>query len=105
MVGSRLWREAIEEERISENQYFSYNDKRFDSTEFSTEEIFQMARSVEKQVNSPFKNLARWGRIYRKMMKQRNWSFILNNVLGLPKIILKAVFNPPFELRPEEIHS
>jgi anaerobic magnesium-protoporphyrin IX monomethyl ester cyclase len=105
MVGSRLWREAIEDGRISENQYFSYNDKRFDSTEFSSEEIFQIARTVEKQVNSPFTNLTRWGRIYRKMIKQRNWSFIFYNILGIPKIVLKAVLNPPYELRPEEIHS
>ncbi len=105
LIGSELWRVAIEEGRIKPHQMFTYNDKKFGSTEFSTAEIMKMAEKVERQVNSPIANPMRYVRIARKLVKQRSWSMITMNLLRLPIVIKNYLFSHPYEMVPEELHS
>lgn len=105
LVGSQLWGDAIKNGIINENQYYTFNDKKFSTTEFTTEEIFQFAKKVENQINSPFRNPSRWKRIFRKIIKQKKWQMLFNNIIALPNILYKGLLNKPFEIMPEEKHN
>lgn len=105
IIGSELWKQAIEQGQISSEQYFTYNDKKFATTEFTTEELIKMAMETEHTVNSPLKNPSRYIRIVKKFIRQRKWSMIGNNFIRLPLIIKNFLFEHPYEVIPDEYHQ
>ncbi|MFW9924859.1 MAG: B12-binding domain-containing radical SAM protein [Candidatus Thorarchaeota archaeon] len=103
--GSEMWTEAIEKGQLQTNQYYTYNDKKFGTTQYTTEELFTLAKVAEDYINSPIKNPGRYVRIVRKFIKQGNWQLITNNLARLPSIIQKLLIEHPYEIVPEELHG
>ncbi len=104
-VGSDLWREAIQKGKISPTQYYSYNDKSYGTTEFTTDEIFDLAMKAEYLINSPILNPRRYLRLIRKLVKQKNWSLIGQNLARLPLIIRDVWKQHPYEIVPDDLHA
>lgn len=105
LVGSDFWQQAIEKGSIEPNQYYTYNDKKFGTTEFTTDEIFNLALEAESLINSPILNPKRYLRLVRKLVKQKNWSLITQNMIRLPLIIKDVWKQHTYEMVPDELHG
>ncbi len=104
-IGSDLWREAVQKGEISPTQYYTYNDKSYGTTEFTTDEIFGLAMKAEYLINSPIVNPKRYFRLIRKLVKQKNWSLIGQNLIRLPFIIKDVWKQHPYEMVPQDLHG
>jgi len=104
LIGSDFWQQAIQTGAIKPNQYYTYNDKSFGTTEFTTEEIFDLALEAESLINSPILNPKRYFRLVRKLVKQKNWSLIKQNIIRLPLIIRDVWKQHTYEMVPDEFH-
>ncbi len=102
LIGSKLWEEAVSEGKIRPTQMYTYNDKSFSTTEFTSKEILDLTMKAEHQINSPLKNPIRYIRIVRKFIKQRSWSMIGNNLIRIPLIARNFLFKHPYEMIPED---
>ncbi len=105
IIGSKLWSEAISENKISSSQYYSYNDRSFGTTSFTTQELFKMAKYAEKRINSPLLNPGRILRLFKKLVKNRQWRMLIYNLIKLPLVLKSVFFNHPYELIPEDLHG
>lgn len=105
LKGSEMWSEAVESGQITSNQYYTYNDKKFGTTPYTTQELLDLAVEAENQINSPFLNLGRYVRIIRKFIKQKNWLVFKHNILRLPVILRKLLLEHPYEVVPEDLHG
>ncbi len=104
-IGSDFWKEAINEGKIAPTQYYSYNDKGTGTTEFTTEELFEKTLKAEFLINSPLLNASRYLRLIRKLIRQKNFSIVGQNLLRLPFIIQATYKQHPYEIVPEELHG
>ncbi len=84
---SDFWREAIQKGQLSPNQYDTFNDKSYGTTEFSAPELFKLAIETQHLISSPILNPSRYLRIGRKLFKQRN-PLLYRNIMRIP-ILLK----------------
>jgi hypothetical protein len=100
-----MWQEAVDAGFIDPSQYYTYNDKKFGTTKFTTAEIFKIAKYAETQINSPIINPGRYARIVRKFIKQKRWDVIKENIIRLPSIIKNILIEHPYEVVPEELHG
>ena len=105
LKGSEMWKEAVDAGILTDEQYYTYNDKKFGTTSYSTEELFSLALEAERQINSPVINPGRYIRIIRKFFKQKNWLVIRQNILRIPYIIKRLLQEHPYEVLPEELHG
>lgn len=105
LIGSDFWNQATQKGQIKPDQYYTYNDKSFGTTDFTTDEIFDLVLNAEYLINSPLVNPGRYVRLIRKLIKQNNWSLIGQNVLRLPLIIRDVWSQHPYEMVPEELHG
>ena len=105
VVGSDFWHEAVAAGQIQPSQLYAYNDKQFGTTEFTTQELFNMVLKAEKEINSPLKNPGRYVRLVRKFIKQKKWTEIRVNIGRLPAILKKLLLEQPYEMVPEELHG
>jgi radical SAM superfamily enzyme YgiQ (UPF0313 family) len=105
LVGSDFWNQATQNGQINPDQYYTYNDKRFGTTDFSTKEIFDLALQAEYLINSPLVNPKRYIQLIRKLVKQQNWSLIGQNLIRLPLIIKDLWGQHPYEMVPDELHG
>ncbi|MHA1955142.1 MAG: B12-binding domain-containing radical SAM protein, partial [Candidatus Heimdallarchaeaceae archaeon] len=80
LIGTELWNDAVSEGKINPTLMYTYNDKRFGTSEFTSKEILDFTMNAERQINSPLKNPIRYVRILRKFIKQKSWSMIGNNL-------------------------
>lgn len=105
LVGTDLWRDAIQKRQISPDQYWTYNDKSYGTTRFTTKEIFDLAVKAQNHINSPLLNPRRGWRIIRKLIKQKNWQLIGQNLARLPLVFYDLFVEHPYEVVPEELHA
>ncbi|HUU78540.1 MAG TPA: radical SAM protein [candidate division Zixibacteria bacterium] len=105
VVGSEMWMEAIEEGYIKSNQFYTYNDKQFGTTEYTTKELFEFALDAENQINSPIYNPGRYIRLVRKFIKQKKWSVIAHNITRIPTILKNLLLEHPYENIPEDLYA
>jgi radical SAM superfamily enzyme YgiQ (UPF0313 family) len=84
--GSDLWREAIQKGQLNPDQYDTFNDKSYGTTEFSSEEIFKLVFEAQQLISSPILNPRRYLRLFRKFLKQRN-PLVYRNVIRSPLLI------------------
>ncbi len=105
LIGSDFWEQATRKGQIKPDQYYTYNDKSFGTTEFTTDEIFNLVLEAEFLINSPLLNPGRYVRLIRKLIKQKNWSLIGQNLFRLPLIIKDVWSQHPYEMVPEELHG
>ncbi len=84
--GSELWREAIQKGQLNPDQYDTFNDKRYGTTEFSAEELFKIALEAQHLINNPILNLRRYIRLGRKLIRQMN-PLVYRNAIRLPLLI------------------
>lgn len=105
LIGSDFWQQAVSNGNIKPDQYYSYNDRSFGTTELTTEEIFDLVLKAEFITNSPLINPSRYVRLIRKLVKQKNWSLIGQNILRLPLIIKDVWGQHTYEIVPEELHE
>ena len=102
LIGTELWRRAVSEGKVKPTQMYAYNDKNFKTTQFTSKEILEMTMKAEHQINSPLKNPVRYSRIFKKLIKQKNWSMIFNNLIRVPSIAYNFLLKHPYELIPNE---
>ena len=102
LIGTKLWKDAVSEGKIKPTQMYTYNDKSFGTTEFTSKEILDFTLKAEQQINSPLKNPKRYARILRKFIKQKSWSMIGNNLIRIPLIAFNFLFKHPYEMIPED---
>jgi radical SAM superfamily enzyme YgiQ (UPF0313 family) len=105
IVGSEFWEEAIKNGKIKPNQYYTYNDKRYGSTTFTTKEIFELTKVMENGINSPLKNPLRYVRIIRKFIATKQWKMLFNNFIRIPILVKNFLLEHPYELVPEDLHA
>ncbi|MHA2389299.1 MAG: B12-binding domain-containing radical SAM protein [Candidatus Hodarchaeales archaeon] len=105
LIGSDFWQQAVSNGNIKSDQYYSYNDKSFGTTELTTEEIFDLVLKAEFLTNSPLLNPKRYIRLIRKLVKQKNWSLIGQNIIRLPLIIKDVWGQHTYEMVPEQLHD
>jgi anaerobic magnesium-protoporphyrin IX monomethyl ester cyclase len=105
LIGSDFWQQAVTNGNIKSDQYYSYNDKSFGTTELSTSEIFDLVLEAEFLTNSPLLNYRKYLRLIRKLVKQRNWSLIGQNIVRLPLIIKDVWGQHTYEMVPEQLHD
>ncbi|MHA2037374.1 MAG: B12-binding domain-containing radical SAM protein [Promethearchaeota archaeon] len=84
--GSELWREAIQKGYLTKGQYDTFNDKSFGTTEFSADDLFKIALEAQHLINNPLKNLRRYSRLGRKLLKQMS-PLAYRNAIRLPLIL------------------
>ena len=104
LIGTEFWSEAVEKGQINPNQLYTYNDKAYGTTEYTTDELFDLAVKANNFINSPLLNPGRTFRIIRKIIKQGNIQLLGQNVLRLPKI-LTMLREQTYETVPEELHA
>ena len=83
---------------------YTYNDRAYGTTEYSTNELFDLAVKASNFINSPLLNPGRTFRIIRKIIKQGNIQLLGQNILRLPKI-LTMLREQTYETVPEELHA
>lgn len=105
LKGSEMWVEAVEQGKLNSTQYYTYNDKKFGTTPYTTQELFDLAVEAENQINSPFLNPGRYVRLIRKFIKQKNWLVFKHNIVRLPIILKKLLLEHPYEVVPEDLHG
>ena len=103
--GSEMWTEAVEKGHLSSDQFYTYNDKKFGTTSYTTQELLDLAVEAEQQINSPLLNPGRYVRIVRKFIKQKNWAVFKDNITRLPTILKKLLLEHPYEVIPDDIHG
>jgi radical SAM superfamily enzyme YgiQ (UPF0313 family) len=84
--GSDLWREAIQKGQLKLGQYHVFNDKKYGTTEFSTEEIFKLVLQAIHLTFSPILNPRRYMRFAKKLIRQKS-HLISGNLVRLPLLI------------------
>ncbi len=105
LIGSDFWQQAVQQGSIEPSQYYTYNDKKFGTTEFTTNEIFNLALEAESLINSPILNPKRYFRLVRKLVKQKNWPVIKQNIIRLPLIFRDVWKQHTYEMIPDELHG
>ncbi|MHA1198376.1 MAG: B12-binding domain-containing radical SAM protein [Candidatus Heimdallarchaeaceae archaeon] len=105
VIGSVLWDNAVKDGSISKEQFCSYNDSKFGTSNLTTKEIFKLAKKTENIINSPFRNPKRYVRIARKFIKNKQWDMMTANLLRLPVLIKNFLFQHPYEVIPEDLHG
>jgi radical SAM superfamily enzyme YgiQ (UPF0313 family) len=102
VVGSEFWKEAREKGLIKSDQIYPYNDKKYGTTEFTTEELLKMMEDSEHLINSPIKHPRRYIRLVKKFIKQKKWRVIFANIFRLPLIIKRLLFEHPYDVKIDE---
>jgi len=105
LKGSEMWAEAVEKGQLTSNHFYTYNDKKFGTTTYTTQELLDLAVVAENQINSPFLNPGRYVRIVRKFIQQKNWLVIKHNLARIPSLFRKLILEHPYELLPEDLHG
>ncbi|MFX1379440.1 MAG: B12-binding domain-containing radical SAM protein [Promethearchaeota archaeon] len=84
--GSEIWREVIQKGQLKLGQYDVFNDKKYGTTEFSREEIFNFVLEAIHLTFSPILNPRRYLRFARKLIKQKS-PLLSGNLVRLPFLI------------------
>ncbi|MFX0091223.1 MAG: B12-binding domain-containing radical SAM protein [Candidatus Hodarchaeota archaeon] len=104
-IGTEIWEEAIQKGHIQPNQLWTYTDRRYGLTPWTTEELFSLAVKAQNLVENPLLNPRRYIRLFRKLIKSKRFIFLGQNFIRLPLILNEFRRKQTYEILPEDIHA